>query len=71
LGNTILVVQEILANQKRIDELYNCYFCVDEVVRLRVSNVFKRIAKQKPKLVVPLLDKFIANISKINQASTQ
>jgi hypothetical protein len=71
LGNTILVVQEILQNNKRIQELFDCYFSSDEIVRLRVSNAFKRIAKEKPELVVPFLDSFIAKISKINQASTQ
>jgi hypothetical protein len=71
LGNTILVVEEILKNPKRIQELFDCYFSSDEIVRMRVSNAFKRIAKEKPELVVPFLDLFISKISKINQASTQ
>jgi len=71
LGNTILVVEEILQNPERIQELYDCYFSTDEIVRLRVSNAFKRIAKEKPEVVVPFLDQFITNISKINLASTQ
>jgi len=71
LGNTIAVVQEILQNPGRIKELYDCYFSNDEIVRLRVSNAFKRIAKQKPQLVVPFLDDFITEISKINQASAR
>jgi hypothetical protein len=71
LGNTVSVVQEILQNPKRIQELFDCYFSTDEIVRLRVSNAFKRIAKEKPELVVPFLDQFITKISKINQASTQ
>lgn len=71
LGNTILVVQEILQNPERIQELFNCYFSTDETVRLRVSNAFKRIAKEKPEIVVSFLDQFITKISKINQASTQ
>jgi hypothetical protein len=71
LGNTVAVVDDILANNQRIKELYDCYFSADEVVRLRVSNAFKRVAKEKPDLVIPLLDKFISEISKIHQASTQ
>ena len=71
LGNTILVVQEVLQNSERIQQLFDCYFSKDEIVRLRVSNAFKRIAKEKPELVVPFLDLFINKISKINQASTQ
>lgn len=71
LGNTVLVVEEILKNPERVQELFNCYFSTDEVVRLRVSNAFKRLAKAKPKIVTPLLDEFISKISKIQQASTQ
>jgi hypothetical protein len=71
LGNTVAVVEEILNKPERIKELFDCYFSCDEVIRLRVSNAFKRISKQKPELVVPLLDEFITKISKINQASTQ
>jgi len=71
LGNTILIVEEILKNNDRIQELFDCYFSKDEIVRLRVSNAFKRIAKEKPELVVAFLDQFISTISKINQASTQ
>jgi len=71
LGNTVLVVEEILQNPARIQELFDCYFSLDEVVRLRVSNAFKRISKQNPQLVVPFLDEFISKISKINQPSAQ
>jgi hypothetical protein len=71
LGNTIDVVSEILNHPERINQLYNCYFSKDEVVRLRVSNAFKRIAKARPELVTPLLDNFILEVSKIDQASTR
>jgi len=71
LGDVLFVVEEILQNNHKIEELYECYFSEDEVVRLRVSNSFKRSAKQKPEIFVPFLDKFIDKISQINQASTQ
>jgi HEAT repeat protein len=71
LGNTIKVVEIILKDKSRFDELYHCYFSEDEVVRLRVSNAMKRICKEHPEWLVPYLDKFLEKISKINQASTQ
>jgi len=71
LGNTVAVVNIILADRKRFDELYQCYFSSDEVVRLRVSNAMKRICREHPDWLVPSLDKFINEISTINQASTQ
>lgn len=71
LGNTIEVVDEVLENKKKLDELYQCYFSSDEVVRLRVSNAMKRICRVHPEWLVPYIDRFLNDISKINQASTQ
>lgn len=71
LGNTVEVVNQILADRKKLDDLYQCYFSDDEVVRLRVSNAMKRICKEHPDWLVSYIDKFLKDISKINQASTQ
>lgn len=71
LGNTVQVVDIILADKTRLDELYKCYFSDDEIVRLRVSNAMKRICKEHPEWLLPYLDKLLKDISKINQASTQ
>lgn len=71
LGNTMQVVEIILENNERFDELYQCYFSQDEVVRLRVSNAMKRICKVKKELLLPYLDRFLEEIAQIQQASTQ
>ena len=71
LGRTIDVVELILADETLLEELYQCYFDDDEIVRLRVSNAFKRIWRENPTWVVPYIDRFIADISRIEQASTQ
>lgn len=71
LGNTIQVVETILADPARLQELYQCYFSPDAVVRLRVSNGMKRICQTHPDWLVPYLDRFLAEISQIDQASTQ
>lgn len=71
LGNTLEVVELVLKDKQKLDDLYKCYFSEDEVVRLRVSNAMKRVCKEKPNWLVAYLDKFITQISKINQASTQ
>mgnify|MGYP001794427385 CR=1 FL=1 len=70
LGRTIEVVDTVLADSKKLNELYNCYFSHDEVVRLRTSNALKRISKEQPGWLVPYLDRFINDISQIDQAST-
>ncbi|MEL7269936.1 MAG: hypothetical protein AAGL34_10190 [Bacteroidota bacterium] len=71
LGNTVSVVAEVLEKPSRFEAFFQCYFSMDEVVRLRVSNGMKRIAKEKPELLVPYLDRFLAEIAEIPQASTQ
>lgn len=71
LGNTIEIVQEVLKEHSLFQELFNCYFSNDEVVRLRVSNAMKRIAKEEKKLLLPYMDRFLTDISAIDQASTQ
>lgn len=71
LGNTIAVVEEVLANTELFDELFQCYFSTDETVRLRTSNAMKRICKAKKPVLIPYLDSFLTDIAKIDQASTQ
>ena len=71
LGNTLIVVDDVLSNKENLDNLYQCYFSHDAVVRLRVSNAFKRICKEKPGWVAEYIDKFINEISNIDQASTK
>ncbi|MEM7536394.1 MAG: hypothetical protein AAF639_29695 [Chloroflexota bacterium] len=71
LGRTVEVVDIILENSTQLEELYNCYFSQDEVVRLRTSSALKRVCKEHPEWLVPYLDRLLAEISTIDQASTQ
>ncbi len=71
LGRTLEVVDIVLADRRKLDELYNCYFSKDEVVRLRTSNAMKRVSKEHPKWLVPYVDGLLTEIAEIDQASTQ
>ena len=71
LGNTIEVVTQVLANPEQFDELFNCYFSEDEIVRLRVSSAMKRICKEEKGLLTPYIDRFLNEISLIDQPSTK
>jgi hypothetical protein len=71
LGRTIEVVDIVLANSTRLLDLYNCYFSADEIVRLRTSNAIKRISLESPEWLIPYIDKFISELSTINQPSAQ
>ena len=71
LGNTLEVVKEVLNDVGLFESLFQCYFSDDEVVRLRTSSAMKRIGKENPQLLVPYINRFIDEISMIDQASTQ
>lgn len=71
LGNTVEIVEEVLAENEHFDELFNCYFSKDEIVRLRTSNAMKRICKVEKKILIPYIDRFFIEIARINQPSTQ
>ena len=71
LGRTEDVVELILADKGRLQELYQCYFSQDEVVRLRVSSAFKRVTAAQPKWTMEFMDQIQSEIANIDQASTQ
>lgn len=71
LGNTVAVVESVLAQPEQFGELFRCYFSADEVVRLRVSSAMKRICQVRPDLLLPYIDRFQTEIAAIDQASTQ
>jgi len=71
LGNTIEVVEEVLAESDLFDELFNCYFSTDEIVRLRVSNAMKRLCRADKSLLIPYIDRLLNEISQIDQPSTK
>ncbi|MEL7531106.1 MAG: hypothetical protein AAFN10_07355 [Bacteroidota bacterium] len=71
LGDTLVIVAEVLANPQLFAELFACYFSADETVRLRTSNAMKRIGKEKKALLIPYIDRFIDEVSQIDQPSTQ
>ncbi len=71
LGNTVEIVEEVLADSELFDELFKCYFNTDEVVRLRTSNAMKRIAKEQKSILIPYINRFLTDIAPIDQASAQ
>ena len=71
LGRTIEVVDIVLADPARFDELYLCYRSAGEVVRLRVSNAMRRVEAVRHDLLVPYIDRFIEEIGALEQPSAQ
>ncbi|MEM8789624.1 MAG: hypothetical protein AAGE76_15295 [Pseudomonadota bacterium] len=71
LGRTIEVVDVVLADPDRFGELFDCYRSANAVVRLRTSNAMKRVEAARHDLLAPYIDRFIAEIGPLDQASAQ
>lgn len=71
LGRTVEVVDLVLADPARLEELYQCYFSPDPVVRLRTSNSLKRCFASHPEWFPIYADRLLSEITKIDQASTR
>ena len=71
LGRTVEVVELVLSDPPRMNELFDCYRSPDEVVRLRVSNAMRRVQAERPELLLPFLDRLIEEIGCLDQPSAQ
>lgn len=71
LGRTLEVVETVLADHSRFNELFRCYQSEDEVVRLRTSSAIKRVEAEVQALLIPYIDRLLNEVSTIDQASTQ
>jgi hypothetical protein len=71
LGRTEDVVDLVLADPLRIEELLDCYGSDDEVVRLRVSSSLKRLSRRNPDLVTSRLDRYLDEVEALDQPSAR
>ncbi len=71
LGRTVEVVETVLADQSRLDELFGCYQSEDAIVRLRTSSALKRIEAERHDWLLPFLDPLIDKIGLLDQPSAQ
>ena len=65
------MVNAVLADRSLLDDLYECYFSSDEVVRLRVSNAMKRVTIEQPDWTMDFIEGLQSDVAAIDQASTQ
>ncbi len=63
------IVDLLLADHNRLEERQRCYISSAEVVRLCISNDFKRMANERSKWVVGCLECFLSEIMAFDRAS--
>ena len=71
LGNTLEVVDAVLGNTDKMEDLFLCYQSDDETVRLRTSNAIKRIFRAKPELFNEWKKRFIKEVAEMDQPSAK
>jgi 3-methyladenine DNA glycosylase AlkC len=71
LGRTGEVVDVVLADHGRLDELFAAMADPDEVVRMRVADALEKVCRERPDLFVPQVDRIMDDLGRIDQPSVQ
>ena len=69
LGRAEEAVQIVLADQSRLDELYNCLFEDDEWLRMRAIDALEKVCRVHPEWLKPYVEKLFGEVAAIDQAS--
>lgn len=71
LGKTEEVVSAVLRDRTKLDELFNCIFNEDEVVRMRACDGLEKICQVQPDWVEPYTNRILDEVVKIEQPSVR
>ena len=71
LGKVNDVIEIVLGDKSRLDELYNCMFNDDAWVRMRAADAFEKICRNHPDWISPFIDRFPDELATSTQASIQ
>ena len=71
LGRAAEVVQTVLADQSRLEELYDCMSENDAWVRMRAADALEKICRVNPDWLEPYIDRLLNDYSENSQPSIQ
>jgi hypothetical protein len=71
LGDVDAVIEAVLDDPARLEELFCCLFCDDPIVRMRAADGLEKIAGQRPELMIPYLQRLLGDVATIEQPSVQ
>ena len=71
LGQTEAIVKLVLADQSKLDQLFQCLFSDDQIVRMRAGDALEKVCRQKPGWFDAYKSQLLNQIPKIKQASVQ
>lgn len=71
LGRTEEVVDAVLAERARLEELFATMADPDEVVRLRVGDALEKVCREQPSWYVGHVERLLGDVGQIDQPSVQ
>lgn len=71
LGRVSEVIDLVLGDKTRLDELYDCMFADDSWIRMRAADAFEKICREHPDWLLPFIDKTLNELSSSSQPSIQ
>lgn len=71
LGRADEVIELVLADQTRLEELYACLFNEDAWVRMRAADCLEKVCRVHPEWLLPYVDRIASDLLSSNQASIQ
>lgn len=71
LGRVNDVIDQVLADSSRLEELYNTMFGQDAWVRMRAADAFEKVCREHPEWIVPYIDRIQNELSTCSQPSIQ
>lgn len=71
LGRVEDVIEAVLDDPAQVDALFACLFFENAVVRMRAADGLEKIARQRPQLLVPYIERLLSEVATIEQPSVQ
>jgi hypothetical protein len=71
LGRAADVINEVLNNKSRLEELYQVIFHEDSWIRMRAVDSFEKVARVHPEWIEPYINRIQSDLSQSTQASIQ
>jgi hypothetical protein len=71
LGRTNEVIELVLNDRARLEELYGCLFHEDAWLRMRAADALEKICRRHSDWLVPYIDRFLGDFSTSIQPSIQ
>ena len=71
LGRTMEVVEVVLHDQSRLEELFGCLADSDELIRMRAGDALEKVCREQRGWFVPQVDRLLGEVGAIEQPSVQ